>query len=43
LSKQEDFSEPLRRVNTDAVASQFPDWNETRAWGGFADFYAAAK
>ena len=43
LSKQEDFSEPLRRVNTDAVTSQFPDWNETRAWDGFADFYTPAK
>jgi UDP-glucose 4-epimerase len=43
LSKQEDFSEPLRRVNTDPVASRFPAWNETRAWDGFADFYADGK
>lgn len=39
LSKQEDFSEPLRRVNTDPVAAQFPNWHESRAWDGFAEFY----
>ena len=43
LSKQEDFSEPLRRVNTDPVAANFPGWNETRAWDSFAEFYAALK
>jgi nucleoside-diphosphate-sugar epimerase len=40
LSKQEDFSEPLSRVNTDPVAEQFPNWSESRAWDGFAEFYA---
>ena len=40
LSMQEDFSEPLRRVNTDAVARLFPNWSESRAWDGFAEFYA---
>ncbi len=40
LSKQEDFSEPLRRVNTDPVAPLFPNWSESRAWDGFAEFYA---
>ena len=40
LSKQEDFSEPLRRVNTEPVASRFPDWSEARAWDNFAEFYA---
>jgi hypothetical protein len=39
LSKQDDFSEPLRRVNTDTVAAQFPNWDEARAWDGFAGFY----
>lgn len=39
LSKQEDFSEPLRRVNTDPVAASFPNWSESRAWDGFAEFY----
>ncbi len=43
FSKQEDFSEPLQRVNTDPVAANFPAWDETRAWDGFAEFYAAAK
>lgn len=40
LSKQEDFSEPLRRVNTNPVASNFPNWNESRSWDSFAEFYA---
>jgi nucleoside-diphosphate-sugar epimerase len=40
LSKQTDFSEPLRRVNSDAVAPLFPDWNEAKAWDAFAEFYA---
>ncbi len=43
LSKQEDFSEPLRRVNTEPVSPLFPDWNESRAWDGFAEFYAGRK
>jgi nucleoside-diphosphate-sugar epimerase len=43
LSKQEDFSEPLRRVNTDPVAAKFPAWDENRAWDSFAEFYAAVK
>jgi UDP-glucose 4-epimerase len=43
LSKQEEFSEPLQRVNTDSVAEHFPDWNESRAWDAFAEFYADAK
>ncbi len=43
LSKQEDFSEPLRRVNTDPVAANFQNWNETKAWDGFAEFYAGPK
>ena len=43
LSKQEDFSEPLRRVNTDNVTSQFPNWNEKQAWDGFVGFYAGSN
>jgi nucleoside-diphosphate-sugar epimerase len=42
-SKQEDFSEPMQRVNTDSVAEHFPDWNEALAWDAFAEFYAGAK
>ncbi|HWY29328.1 MAG TPA: NAD(P)-dependent oxidoreductase [Candidatus Acidoferrum sp.] len=43
LSKQEDFGEPLRRVNTDPVASHFPNWNESRAWDDFAEFYGTGQ
>jgi len=39
LAKQEDFSEPLQRTNTDAAAPQIPDWKESAAWDAFADFY----
>ena len=41
LARQEDFSEPMRRVNTDPAAPCVPDWNESRAWDGFVEFYAA--
>jgi nucleoside-diphosphate-sugar epimerase len=40
LAKQEDFSEPLRRVNTDAAALLVPAWNEGQAWDEFVKFYA---
>ena len=40
LSPQSDFSEPRRRVNTDPVALLFPNWSESKAWDGFAEFYA---
>lgn len=43
LSKQEDFSEPLRRVNTNPVAANFQNWSESKAWDGFAEFYANQK
>jgi hypothetical protein len=43
LSKQEDFNEPLRRVNTDPAAITVPAWDEARAWDNFAEFYAALK
>jgi hypothetical protein len=39
LGRQEDFSEPLERVNTEPVAAQFPDWSESRAWDAFAEYY----
>ena len=42
LSKQEDFSEPLRRVNTEPVTSGFPNWNETQAWDEFIGFYSGS-
>ena len=40
LSTQTDFGEPLRRANTEAVAPQFPGWDERRAWDDFVEFYA---
>ena len=39
LAKQEDFSEPLNRVNTRPAAALVPKWNETKAWDGFVGFY----
>jgi len=40
LQRQEDFSEPLRRVNLDPAASMIPAWDESAAWDAFASFYA---
>jgi UDP-glucose 4-epimerase len=40
LFKQEDFSEPLRRVNTEPMAPLFPNWSEKQAWDAFAGFYS---
>jgi UDP-glucose 4-epimerase len=39
LARQEDFSEPLRRVNTDPAVTLFPAWNESAAWDAFVEFY----
>lgn len=39
LSRQEDFSEPLERINTDAMPPLFPAWSETKAWDSFVEFY----
>jgi len=40
LSKQDDFSEPLFRSNTDQATAMVPTWNEQKAWDAFAEFYA---
>ena len=40
LAKQEDFSEPLSRANTEPAARLVPEWNEQKAWDAFAGFYA---
>jgi UDP-glucose 4-epimerase len=40
LAKQEDFSEPLKRVNSDPAAPAVPGWNERAAWDGFVGFYS---
>lgn len=39
LARQEDFSEPLERVNTNPIAPLLPAWNESAAWDDFANFY----
>ncbi|MGA2868886.1 MAG: hypothetical protein ABSF34_06985 [Verrucomicrobiota bacterium] len=40
LAKQEDFSEPLNRHNTEPAAALAPGWNESKAWDAFVQFYA---
>ena len=40
LAKQEDFSEPLNRTNTEPAVKLAPEWNESKAWNAFAEFYA---
>ena len=40
LARQEDFSEPLRRVNTDPAMPLVPGWNENAAWDAFVEFYS---
>jgi nucleoside-diphosphate-sugar epimerase len=40
LLAQQDFSEPLTRVNTDVATPLVPDWSEARAWDEVARFYA---
>jgi len=39
LAKQEDFSEPLARANTEPAAKLVSQWNERKAWDAFAEFY----
>jgi nucleoside-diphosphate-sugar epimerase len=41
LAKQEDFSEPLNRVNTEPAIEAVPKWNEAKAWDGFVKFYTS--
>ncbi len=40
LAKQEDFSEPLNRTNTEPAAKLVPEWNESKAWDAFVEFYS---
>jgi UDP-glucose 4-epimerase len=40
LAKQEDFSEPLNRINTEPADKLAPEWNEAKAWDEFVGFYA---
>ena len=39
LAKQEDFSEPTNRVNTEPATALVPKWSEAKAWDDFVDFY----
>lgn len=39
LQRQEDFSEPMKRVNTEPAAKLVPEWNESKAWDEFVAFY----
>jgi nucleoside-diphosphate-sugar epimerase len=41
LSRQEDFSEPLERVNTEPAVAFAPSWDEQKAWENFVEFYQA--
>jgi hypothetical protein len=41
LSRQEDFSEPLKRVNTGPAVQLAPGWSEKKAWDDFTEFYRA--
>jgi UDP-glucose 4-epimerase len=39
LMTQTEFSEPMMRVNFEAVAPGFPEWKEERAWDQIAAFH----
>ena len=39
LARQESFTEPLERTNTEHVAALVPGWNEPKAWDAFAEYY----
>jgi UDP-glucose 4-epimerase len=39
LARQEDFSEPLKRTNTEPAVNLATDWNESKAWDSFVEFY----
>jgi nucleoside-diphosphate-sugar epimerase len=41
LARQEDFSEPLVRVNSEPACLLVPDWKEPEFWDGFAKYYAS--
>jgi len=39
-SRQTDFSEPLKRINTQPAVNLVPEWKEATAWDAFAEFYS---
>jgi hypothetical protein len=42
LLQQEEFSEPMVRINTDRIDGAEFGWSETAAWDGEAEFYKQA-
>ena len=42
LLQQEDFTEPMVRINTDRVDGAELGWSETSAWDAEAEFYRPA-
>jgi UDP-glucose 4-epimerase len=43
VTKQEDFSEPLARMNTEPATQKVPHWNEGAAWDAFVQFYTRTR
>ncbi len=41
LARQENFSEPMNRTNTEPASMFVPHWNESAAWDAFVFYYAA--
>ena len=39
LADQSEFPEPRIRVNTDDASRYAPDWDESAAWDGLAEYY----
>lgn len=39
LQKQADFTEPLKRINTQSAREMVPQWNESSAWDAFVKYY----
>lgn len=42
LARQEEFHEPMTRVNLQPAAALVPDWNEKASWDGFVSYYGEA-
>ena len=42
LLQQEEFTEPMVRINTDRIDGTGLDWSETSAWDAEAEFYRQA-
>ncbi|MEM1282406.1 MAG: NAD(P)-dependent oxidoreductase [Chlamydiota bacterium] len=40
IMEQNDFSEPIERVNTETLDANAYEWNEEKAWDEIADYYS---